>query len=177
MNLRCVGYSVRGREVHFAYAQEHSLACFFVTPVGEAGCALEKQAGLEVQPDFSCVFLIQSDMPVPYVPASAQQVENVMLLLKGRSGKMVDLGSGDGRIVNLSDCTSVTVFLAPSVLPLLERKLLLELPDEARVVAGRFPLPNWTPTSLAGEGVSRAWAYDIKLVRQAEQDKPNESPV
>ncbi|XP_053133158.1 adenine nucleotide translocase lysine N-methyltransferase isoform X3 [Hemicordylus capensis] len=161
---------------------------------------------------------------VPYVPASAQQVENVMLLLKGRSGKMVDLGSGDGRIVleayrrgfrpavgyelnpwllrlsnyrawkagcygevsyfredlwkvNLSDCTSVTVFLAPSVLPLLERKLLLELPDEARVVAGRFPLPNWTPTSLAGEGVSRAWAYDIKLVRQAEQDKPNESPV
>ncbi|XP_053133161.1 adenine nucleotide translocase lysine N-methyltransferase isoform X5 [Hemicordylus capensis] len=116
-------------------------------------------------------------LQVPYVPASAQQVENVMLLLKGRSGKMVDLGSGDGRIVNLSDCTSVTVFLAPSVLPLLERKLLLELPDEARVVAGRFPLPNWTPTSLAGEGVSRAWAYDIKLVRQAEQDKPNESPV
>ncbi|XP_067407192.1 adenine nucleotide translocase lysine N-methyltransferase isoform X5 [Emydura macquarii macquarii] len=38
-------------------------------------------------------------LQVPYVPSSAKQVENVMSLLKGRSGKMVDLGSGDGRIV------------------------------------------------------------------------------
>nr|XP_008119238.1 PREDICTED: protein FAM173A isoform X1 [Anolis carolinensis]XP_008119239.1 PREDICTED: protein FAM173A isoform X1 [Anolis carolinensis] len=38
-------------------------------------------------------------LQVPYVPASIKQVENVMSLLKGRSGKMVDLGSGDGRIV------------------------------------------------------------------------------
>ncbi|XP_028914538.1 adenine nucleotide translocase lysine N-methyltransferase isoform X2 [Ornithorhynchus anatinus] len=102
-------------------------------------------------------------LQVPYVPASARQVENVLTLLRGRSGKVVDLGSGDGRIVleasrrgfhpavgyelnpwllwlaqfhawrarrrapavtyhredlwrvNLSDCTNVTVFLAPSV--------------------------------------------------------------
>ncbi|XP_062999336.1 adenine nucleotide translocase lysine N-methyltransferase [Elgaria multicarinata webbii] len=163
-------------------------------------------------------------LQVPYVPASAEQVENVMSLLKGRSGKMVDLGSGDGRIVleaynrgfrpavgyelnpwllrlssyrawkagcyekvsyrredlwkvNLSDCKNVTVFLAPSVLLLLERKLLMELPDEARVVAGRFPLPSWTPSNTAGEGLNRAWAYDIRTVRQAEQDKPEGSPV
>ncbi|XP_066496767.1 adenine nucleotide translocase lysine N-methyltransferase-like isoform X2 [Tiliqua scincoides] len=36
---------------------------------------------------------------VPYVPSSAKQIENMMSLLKGRSGKLVDLGSGDGRIV------------------------------------------------------------------------------
>ncbi|XP_061455123.1 adenine nucleotide translocase lysine N-methyltransferase isoform X1 [Rhineura floridana] len=163
-------------------------------------------------------------LQVPYVPANASQVENVMSLLKGRSGKMVDLGSGDGRIVleaykrgfrpavgyelnpwllrlsryrawkagcsrkvfycredlwkvNLSDCKNVTVFLAPSVLLLLERKLLVELPEEARVVAGRFPLPSWTPTSMAGEGLNRAWAYDMKTVRQAQLDKPEGSPV
>uniref|UniRef100_A0ABM5EZK3 Adenine nucleotide translocase lysine N-methyltransferase isoform X2 n=1 Tax=Pogona vitticeps TaxID=103695 RepID=A0ABM5EZK3_9SAUR len=163
-------------------------------------------------------------LQVPYVPASMKQVESVMSLLKGRSGKMVDLGSGDGRIVleaykqgfrpaigyelnpwllrlsnyhawkagcygkvsyrqedlwkvKLSDCKNVTVFLAPSVLLLLERKLLLELPDDARVVAGRFPLPSWTPVNMAGEGMNQAWAYDIKAVRQAEQNKPEGSPV
>lgn len=40
-------------------------------------------------------FLIQ----VPYVGASARQVEHVLSLLRGRPGKTVDLGSGDGRIV------------------------------------------------------------------------------
>ncbi|XP_044289536.1 adenine nucleotide translocase lysine N-methyltransferase isoform X1 [Varanus komodoensis] len=163
-------------------------------------------------------------LQVPYVPASAKQVENVMSLLKGRSGKMVDLGSGDGRIVleaynqglspavgyelnpwllrlssycawkaglygkvsfhredlwkvNLSDCKNVTVFLAPSVMLPLESKLLMELPDEARVVTGRFPLPTWTPSSVAGEGVNQAWAYDIRTVRQTQKDKTEGSPV
>ncbi|KAM7151386.1 adenine nucleotide translocase lysine N-methyltransferase isoform 1-T1 [Macrochelys suwanniensis] len=162
-------------------------------------------------------------LQVPYVPSSAKQVENVMSLLKGRSGKMVDLGSGDGRIVleaykrglrpavgyelnpwllrfsnyhawragcygkvfyqrqdlwkvNLSDCNNVSVFLAPSVLPLLETKLLAELPDEARVVAGRFPFPTWMPTTSVGEGINRSWAYDIKTVRQTEQNKLEGSP-
>lgn len=44
-----------------------------------------------------------SDRPllpqVPYVPSSPQQVANTLALLRGRSGKTVDLGSGDGRIV------------------------------------------------------------------------------
>ncbi|NXI75005.1 F173A methyltransferase, partial [Anseranas semipalmata] len=141
---------------------------------------------------------------------------NVMALLRGRSGKMVDLGSGDGRLVleaykqglrpavgyelnpwllwlasyrawragchgkvsflkqdlwkaNLSDCYNVTVFLAPSVKPPLAAKLLAELPDEARVVAGRFPFPSWTPSSTMGQGLEQAWAYDMKEVRRAAQ--------
>jgi hypothetical protein len=39
---------------------------------------------------------------LPYVPASTQQVENVMkALAKSHAGgrKLIDLGSGDGRIV------------------------------------------------------------------------------
>nr|XP_014432502.1 protein FAM173A [Pelodiscus sinensis] len=162
-------------------------------------------------------------MEVPYVPSSTKQVENVMSLLKGRAGKMVDLGSGDGRIVleaykqgfrpavgyelnpwlltlsnyrawrtgcygkvfyqrqdlwkvNLCDCNNVSVFLAPSVLPLLETKLLAELPDEARVVSGRFPFPTWMPTISVGEGINQSWAYDIKTVRQIEHSKAEGNP-
>ncbi|XP_034638882.1 adenine nucleotide translocase lysine N-methyltransferase isoform X2 [Trachemys scripta elegans] len=74
--------------------------------------------------------------------------------------------------VNLSDCNNISIFLAPSVLPLLETKLLAELPDEARVVAGRFPFPTWMPTTSVGGGINRSWAYDIKTVRQKGQNKP-----
>ncbi|KAM5131709.1 meteorin-like isoform 2-T2 [Callospermophilus lateralis] len=147
---------------------------------------------------------------VPYVGASARQVEHVLSLLRGRPGKMVDLGSGDGRIVlaahrcglrpavgyelnpwlvglsrlhawragcagsvrylredlwkvSLRDCRNVSVFLAPSVLPLLEDKLLVELPAGARVVSGRFPLPTWQPVAVIGEGLDRVWAYDVDI--------------
>ena len=38
---------------------------------------------------------------LPYVPASSQQVENVVkgLSYKTNKGRLIDLGSGDGRIV------------------------------------------------------------------------------
>ena len=38
---------------------------------------------------------------LPYVPATPIQIDRVLLQLKGRSGKVVDLGSGDGRVVSL----------------------------------------------------------------------------
>ncbi|NXX23211.1 F173A methyltransferase, partial [Podargus strigoides] len=38
-------------------------------------------------------------LQVPYLPSSPQQVANTLALLRGRSGKTVDLGSGDGRLV------------------------------------------------------------------------------
>ncbi|XP_014811148.1 PREDICTED: protein FAM173A-like [Calidris pugnax] len=71
--------------------------------------------------------------------------------------------------VNLSDCSNVIVFLAPSVKPPLAAKLLAELPDEARVVAGRFPFPSWPPSSTLGQGLEQVWAYDMKEVRRAAQ--------
>ncbi|KAG7266423.1 hypothetical protein CRUP_001988, partial [Coryphaenoides rupestris] len=55
-------------------------------------------AGL-LQPGFRRVPL---RLQVPYLPASKTQVRNVMTLLRGRKGTLVDLGSGDGRIVSQS---------------------------------------------------------------------------
>lgn len=160
---------------------------------------------LLLQPGFRRVPL---RLQVPFVGASARQVEHVLALLRGRPGKTVDLGSGDGRIVlaahqsglrpavgyelnpwlvrlarlhawragcansvsyrrkdlwkvSLRDCRNVSVFLAPSVLTLLEGKLQAELPQGARVVSGRFPLPTWQPSAVLGEGLDRVWAYDV----------------
>ncbi|XP_062413500.1 ATP synthase subunit C lysine N-methyltransferase-like [Pungitius pungitius] len=36
---------------------------------------------------------------LPFVPATTAQVKNVLGVLRARSGKLVDIGSGDGRIV------------------------------------------------------------------------------
>ncbi|CAL1531368.1 unnamed protein product [Lymnaea stagnalis] len=35
---------------------------------------------------------------LPYIPASSHQIGNVMKALSGRSGTLIDIGSGDGRI-------------------------------------------------------------------------------
>lgn len=40
---------------------------------------------------------------LPYVPATDNQVRNVMKCLKKRKGSVIDLGSGDGRIVSIYD--------------------------------------------------------------------------
>lgn len=37
---------------------------------------------------------------LPFVPATTDQVKNVFTVLKGRSGTLIDIGSGDGRIVS-----------------------------------------------------------------------------
>lgn len=36
---------------------------------------------------------------LPYVPATKMQIQNILQMCKGRSGNVVDLGSGDGRVV------------------------------------------------------------------------------
>lgn len=53
-----------------------------------------------------------------------------------------------------------------SQLSLLQDKLQAELPDDALVVAGRFPFPDWTPCRTEGHGVDRAWAYTMQAQRQ-----------
>lgn len=37
---------------------------------------------------------------LPFVPATSRQVENVVKMLQHRRGPLVDIGSGDGRIVS-----------------------------------------------------------------------------
>ncbi|KAM9725161.1 adenine nucleotide translocase lysine N-methyltransferase isoform 3-T3 [Dama dama] len=139
---------------------------------------------------------------VPYVGASARQVEHVLSLLRGRPGKTVDLGSGDGRIVLAAHrcglrpavgyelnpwlvglarlrawragCVGSVRFHREDLwkLPLLEDKLQAELPAGARVVSGRFPLPTWQPVAVVGEGLDRVWAYDIHRGGPAGQAVP-----
>lgn len=37
---------------------------------------------------------------LPFVPATAAQVDNVLRVLQSRTGTLVDIGSGDGKIVS-----------------------------------------------------------------------------
>ncbi|XP_023154881.1 ATP synthase subunit C lysine N-methyltransferase isoform X1 [Amphiprion ocellaris] len=151
-------------------------------------------------------------LKVPYLPSSKDQTLNTMKLLEGRTGRLADLGSGDGRLVfaassagfqctgfeinsilvayarskacwtgipssqtafvkqdfwktDLSSYNNVTAFLAPGVMSVLGEKLLKELPDDARVIACRFPFPDWPQQSSAGSGLDQTFAYDMNTVR------------
>lgn len=48
---------------------------------------------------------------LPFVPATSAQIQNVLKMLENRSGSLVDIGSGDGRIVSYEHCL-------PSISPL-----------------------------------------------------------
>ncbi|NXE70363.1 F173A methyltransferase, partial [Calcarius ornatus] len=61
--------------------------------------------------------------------------------------------------------------------PPLATKLLAELPDDARVVAGRYPFPSWSPSSTLGQGLDQVWAYDIKEVRREVQGRAQQSQL
>lgn len=151
-------------------------------------------------------------LKVPYLPSSKEQTVNVLKHLHGRSGRLADLGSGDGRLVfaassagfqctgfeinsilvayarakahwtglpcsqanfvktdfwktDLSSYNNVTAFLAPGVMEVLADKLLKELPDDAFVVACRFPFSHWPPQSTLGSGLNQTWAYNMSTVR------------
>jgi hypothetical protein len=47
---------------------------------------------------------------LPYVPATHVQIRTILSVLKGRSGNVIDLGSGDGRVVGKCTCTMVVTF-------------------------------------------------------------------
>ena len=154
---------------------------------------------------------------LPFVPATETQISNVINCLRGRQGSLIDLGSGDGRIVlsvmkaasnldnniNLSHADGVelnrwlvwysrlqtwrnrqvipkqklsffkrdifktqlntydniVVFGVDSLMVALEEKLAHELKPNAIVVACRFPMPNWEPVIVIGEGIDKVWVY------------------
>jgi len=69
----------------------------------EATCMMTVTGGTAVALSVVCLpFVLPAVRRVclPYVPATATQIRNVMHALAGRSGRLVDLGSGDGRIVS-----------------------------------------------------------------------------
>lgn len=55
----------------------------------------------------------------------------------------------------------------------LEQKLASELPNTAKVVACRFPFPNWVPERTAGEGIDTVWLYDASTVKSGGKMKTN----
>ncbi|KAM5264420.1 ATP synthase subunit C lysine N-methyltransferase [Ctenodactylus gundi] len=154
---------------------------------------------------------------LPFVPATSKQIENVVKMLRHRRGSLVDIGSGDGRIViaaakegfeavgyelnpwlvwysryhawregvhgsakfyisdlwkvTFSQYSNVIIFGVPQMMPQLEKKLELELEDDARVIACRFPFPHWSPDHVTGEGVDTVWAYDASTFKGAHKTK------
>ncbi|KAM6931185.1 ATP synthase subunit C lysine N-methyltransferase isoform 1-T2 [Xenentodon cancila] len=66
---------------------------------------------------------------------------------------------------DLSSYNNVAAFLAPGVMEVLGEKLLKELPDDAHVIACRYPFPKWPQQSSAGSGLDQTFAYDISTVR------------
>ncbi|XP_034947107.1 ATP synthase subunit C lysine N-methyltransferase [Chelonus insularis] len=65
---------------------------FLISVTGGLGLTLSIICLPFVSPAFRKVCL-------PYVPATTQQIKNVLQALQGRSGTLIDLGSGDGRLV------------------------------------------------------------------------------
>ncbi|XP_071467994.1 ATP synthase subunit C lysine N-methyltransferase isoform X1 [Marmota flaviventris] len=152
---------------------------------------------------------------LPFVPATSKQIENVVKMLRCRRGPLVDIGSGDGRIViaaakegfsavgyelnpwlvwysrycawqegvhgsarfyisdlwkvTFSQYSNVIIFGVPQMMPQLEKKLELELEDDARVIACRFPFPHWIPDHVTGEGIDTVWVYDVSTFRGREK--------
>ncbi|RMC15879.1 hypothetical protein DUI87_08084 [Hirundo rustica rustica] len=134
---------------------------------------------------------------LPFVPATAAQIQNVLKMLENRSGSLVDIGSGDGRIVIAAakkGFQAVGYELNPWLvwysrycawrdgvhqstkfyisdlwkMPQLEKKLEEELGCNARIIACRFPFPCWIPDHTTGEGIDTVWAYDLKHSRGCE---------
>ncbi|KAM4710331.1 adenine nucleotide translocase lysine N-methyltransferase-like [Discoglossus pictus] len=68
---------------------------------------------------------------------------------------------------DLSSFNNVTIFLAPGAMEALEDKLIFELPDDARVIACRFPFPTWPPICTEGSGLDQVWAYDMMTLKKA----------
>ncbi|XP_066042172.1 ATP synthase subunit C lysine N-methyltransferase isoform X2 [Chamaea fasciata] len=134
---------------------------------------------------------------LPFVPATATQIQNVLKMLENRSGSLVDIGSGDGRVVIAAakkGFQAVGYELNPWLvwysryrawrdgvhqntkfyisdlwkMPQLEKKLEEELEYNARIIACRFPFPCWIPDHTTGEGIDTVWAYDLKRSRGCE---------
>jgi cyclopropane fatty-acyl-phospholipid synthase-like methyltransferase len=136
----------------------------------------------------------KAESVAPAVPTPTSIVDEIMVLANvGRDDYVIDLGSGDGRIViaavaryharggfgvdidtqmvtlsnynavkagvedrvkfyerdlfetDVSEATVVTVYLLPSIMGKVEKKLRAELKPGTRVVVHDFPFPDWQP--------------------------------
>nr|SVE92746.1 EOG090X0HEX [Megafenestra aurita] len=179
-----------------------SIGLVLATLTGGAAIALSVVCFPFVSPALRRVVL-------PYVPASTRQVDNVMKALvqnniKGKS--LIDLGSGDGRIVlaagkkgfqshgvelnsvlvlyskfaawqqriknatfsrqdlfkvDYTKYNNIVIFGVEEMMPELEALFEKSLTSSSQVIACRFPLPNWKPSHVIGEGIDTVWVYEV----------------
>ncbi|XP_029173343.1 protein N-lysine methyltransferase FAM173B [Nylanderia fulva] len=86
-------FSVKKDDVKISTSQRSSkIGLFFIAVTGGIATAISIVCFPFISPAFRKICL-------PYVPATHQQVKNVIQALNSRSGSLIDLGSGDGRIV------------------------------------------------------------------------------
>src|SRR5215207_8557317 len=109
----------------------------------------------------------------PYVPTPSDIVDRMLTLAKvGPKDYVIDLGSGDGRLVitavakykaragmgidiegtlfgmKVEEATVVTLYLLPSMMGQVEEKLRKELKPGTRVVSHDYALPSWKPVEV-----------------------------
>ncbi|XP_076336507.1 ATP synthase subunit C lysine N-methyltransferase isoform X2 [Tachypleus tridentatus] len=133
---------------------------------------------------------------LPYVPATTKQVTNVMTALRlycVKEGTVVDLGSGDGRIVieaakqgytahgvelNLwlilysrfkalvSGVSQKTSFKRQNLWKMhkLGVKAKHEMENGSYLIACRYPLPRWNPKYVINDGIDSVWVYKIEQI-------------
>jgi hypothetical protein len=165
---------------------------------GTRGCARRSFASLLAIVAAASAFSLAAQTPgkpesvAPSVPTPTSVVDEIMKLAEvGPDDYVVDLGSGDGRLViaavakynarggfgvdispmmvtlsnqnaaqagvadrvkfyerdlfvtDVREATVVTIYLLPSIMGKVEKKLLAELKPGTRVVAHDFPFPSW----------------------------------
>ncbi|CAG2107331.1 unnamed protein product [Medioppia subpectinata] len=146
---------------------------------------------------------------LPYIPATTSQVQNVLTLVqRSRPKTVIDLGSGDGRLViecakigvqsygvelnpwlvlysrirsrllgtnrltrfdcknlwkiNASNYENIIIFGVEDMMSSLENKIQNDCNksgNSVKVIACRFPLPNWQPLESVGTGIDTVWLY------------------
>ena len=47
-------------------------------------------------------------------------------------------------------------------MPELEMLFEKSLKSSSHIIACRFPLPNWKPIKVLGEGIDTVWVYEVK---------------
>lgn len=70
----------------------------------------------------------------------------------------------------LKNADVVTLYLLPEANRILSKKLLVELPNNARVVAHDYPIPDWRPTEIlrvkCDGKIHTLYLYQLKMIKR-----------
>ncbi|XP_035021774.1 ATP synthase subunit C lysine N-methyltransferase isoform X2 [Hippoglossus stenolepis] len=108
------------------------------------------------------------------------EINSILVAYARSKARWTGVPPGQATFVNkdfwktdLSLYNNLTAFLAPGVMEDLGEKLLKELADDTRVIACRFPFPNWPHRSSVGSGLDETFSYDMGTVRSHLRNVPD----